>query len=97
MILKILGVLLIILGAGAVAVDLIHGGNGWPAFGALWFQLAPASLNLAQAVIQRYLLPALWDPAILTLLLWPAPLVLAVPGLALLLLGLRRSRGGQRG
>ncbi len=53
--------------------------------GLVWYQIDPGSLNLAQAVIQRYLLPALWDPAIVTLLLWPGWAVLGLPGLLLLL------------
>jgi hypothetical protein len=58
--------------------------------GQLWFQWDSASLNLTQAIIQRYLLPALWDPVIVTLLLWPAWVVFIVPGLLLLLLCRRR-------
>jgi hypothetical protein len=47
--------------------------------GQLWFDLAPASLNLAQAVIQRYIHPALWDPAIQRLLLlWAFPVLILI-------------------
>ncbi len=61
--------------------------------GELWFDLHVGSLNLAQAVIQRYLHPALWDPAIVWVLLQPAWLAFAVPGLALwILCRKRRSR-----
>ncbi|QQP92603.1 hypothetical protein IGS68_24500 [Skermanella sp. TT6] len=68
------------------------GGLHLSAAGELWYRLHPGSLNLTQAVVQRYLMPELWDPVLLTVLLWPAALVLAVPGLALLALGsLRRS------
>ena len=51
--------------------------------GKLWFDLDHASLNLVQAVIQRYVAAWLWDPVIETILLWPATLVLGVPGLVL--------------
>ncbi len=53
--------------------------------GLVWYEIDPGSLNLAQAVIQRYLLPALWNPVIVTLLLWPGWAVLGLPGLLLLL------------
>ena len=49
-------------------------------------------LNLTQAVTQRYVLPELWDPVLLTVLLWPAFIVLAVPGLILFALGSLRRR-----
>jgi hypothetical protein len=64
--------------------------------GQLWFNLAPASLNLAQAVIQRYIFPALWDPGITTLLFcWAAPLFIGL-GLVLIALFRRRDRGRRR-
>ena len=52
--------------------------SGWDGFigfefssiGALWYGLAPGSLNLTQAVVQRYLLPELWDPVIISVLTW---------------------------
>ena len=40
--------------------------------GELWFELSPGTLNLSQAVVQRYVSPYLWDPVIQTLLTWPA-------------------------
>jgi hypothetical protein len=64
------------------------------AAGKVWYDLDRASLNGAQAGIQRYLLPSLWDPVIVTVLTWPAVLVLGVPGLALTLLC--RQRRGRR-
>ncbi|MSO64187.1 MAG: hypothetical protein EXQ85_00005 [Alphaproteobacteria bacterium] len=79
----------ILLGAGLVAL-------GWDVvesvrteslvvadLGARWFLIDRFSLGLMQAVIQRYILPELWDPVITTLLLWPAFLVLSVPGVVL--------------
>ncbi len=62
--------------------------------GKLWYDLHPASLNLIQAVIQRYVIPGLWDPVIVTVLLWWAAPVLAVIGL--LLVWLFRARRGRR-
>lgn len=62
------------------------------AAGELWARLDLASLNLVQAVTERYIAPALWDPVLLTVLLWPAALVLGGLGLILVLLFRRRGR-----
>ena len=77
------GYLLLLLAIFLVALDFYQwfetGEFSVTALGARWFALHPASLNLAQAVIERYIWPPLWDPAITTLLLWPSwvlPLVL---------------------
>ena len=50
-----------------------------------------ARLTWYREVVQRYIHPALWDPRIVTVLLWPAGLVFGIPGLLLLLL-VRRPR-----
>jgi hypothetical protein len=42
------------------------------ALGEWWFWIHPDSLQLAQALVQRYISPALWDPGIQTVLEWPA-------------------------
>jgi len=54
------------------------------ALGQLWYQLNHSSLNLAQAVIQRYIHPFLWDPIIVTILLSWAFAVLMILGVLLL-------------
>jgi hypothetical protein len=83
--LRILGWLLVgaaLLCAGAETVASLQAGGWMPtAAGELWFRLDPFSLNLAQAVVQRYVAPWLWDPGIVTVLLAPAWLVFATPGL----------------
>ncbi len=48
------------------------GGYRMIAAGELWFRLHGASLNLSQAILQRYVHPVVWDPGVVTLLLWPA-------------------------
>jgi hypothetical protein len=60
------------------------------ALGQLWYDLDRGSLNLMQAVVQRHLLPAIWDPGIIALLQWPTWVVFLIPALILLLLGRRR-------
>jgi hypothetical protein len=62
------------------------------ALGQLWYDLNRSSLNLVQAVVQRYLHPYLWDPIIVTVLLWWAFAVLMVLGVLILALSGRRTR-----
>jgi hypothetical protein len=76
---------LLVLITGSASVDL----------GTLWHSVAPESLNLTQAVTQRYLHPALWTHGILPLLLMPAAAVFittAVVAMLLLAATLRRKR-----
>jgi len=77
--------------AGAELVSSLRAGEWAPQLlGQLWFEFDSGSLNFLQAIIQRYLLPALWDPGIVTLLLWPAWLVFIIPGALLLILFRKR-------
>jgi len=62
------------------------------ALGQLWFNLDRSSLNLVQAVVQRYIHPFLWDPIIVTVLLWWAFAVLMVLGALILAFSGRRTR-----
>jgi hypothetical protein len=62
------------------------------ALGQLWYELDRSSLNLVQAVIQRYLSPFLWDRIILNILLCWASAVLIVIGASILLLTRARRR-----
>jgi hypothetical protein len=61
------------------------------ALGQLWYQLNRSSLNLVQAVIQRYIHPFLWDPIIVSVLLCWAFAVLMVLGALLLVVFQRRT------
>ncbi|MGH1440399.1 MAG: hypothetical protein ACRBBR_09835 [Cellvibrionaceae bacterium] len=77
---------------GGEIVSSLQAGEWTPQLlGQLWFELDSGSLNLVQAVIQRYLLPALWDPIILTLLLWPAWTVFLIPGILFVIFFRKRS------
>jgi hypothetical protein len=60
------------------------------AFGQLWYQFNRSSLNLVQAVIQRYLSPFLWSPIIVNILLCWAFAVLIGVGVLILLLARKR-------
>jgi hypothetical protein len=76
--------------AASIAAHQLH----LAVLGELIFKAAPGALNLAQAVIQRYVHPYLWDPVIVTVLLWWAAPVAFVPGALLVLLC--RKRDGRR-
>ena len=79
---------LAVMAAGAEALHALEAGAAeWMPMGLLWYRLSPASLNLLQAVVQRHLWPALWDPGIVFVLNLPASAVLAGLGLVLLLAG----------
>lgn len=89
---------------GALTVLMMDGWAAWQGgqwqfslAGQVWFDidqsLGTASLNGVQAGIQRYVLPALWDPVIVWILRQPAALVLGLPGLLLMFLCRRRREG----
>ncbi len=68
--------------------------------GEIWFvldrMLGTGTLNLTQAVVQRYLWPWIWEDGIQQLLLFPAWAVFLVPGVVLAVIGAagrRRRRG----
>jgi heme/copper-type cytochrome/quinol oxidase subunit 2 len=74
---------------GLVWIDTKH----WApiALGQLWYQLNRSSLNLVQAVVQRYIHPFLWDPIIVSVLLSWAFVVLIIFGVLLLVVFRRRN------
>ena len=102
--LRVIGGILLLAGIAVLGFDLWQyvqsvgqnagQGQGFhlAAAGELWYRLSPGTLNLTQAVTQRYVLPELWDSVLLSVLLWPACLVLGIPGLVLLALGSLRRR-----
>src|SRR5919198_1415010 len=66
------------------------------ALGQLWFDLNRSSLNLVQAIVQRYIHPFLWDPIVVTILLCWAFAVLMALGALILALGYWRTRRSAR-
>lgn len=96
--LRIISLLFILAAAAALGYDLYRSTETSQftstALGKLWFDLHSPSLNLSQAIIERYIWPKLWDPLILTLLQWPAWIVFI--GFAIFFLLLSRMFGGLR-
>jgi len=75
--------------AGAEVTTSLQAGAWTPLqAGTLWFKANVYSLNLVQAIIQRYIHPAIWDPGIVTVLLWPTWVVTLIPGVVLMLISL---------
>jgi len=85
-ILRIAGGVLLAVAAVAIATDIMAGVNSGRfqprSLGQQWFDLHPPSLNFSQALIQRYVHPSVWDPAVVVLLNLPAWLVFGPLGLA---------------
>jgi ABC-type Fe3+ transport system permease subunit len=93
---RILGWLLLFVALAILGFDAVRwlqsGEVQAMALGELWYQLSPETLNTAQAGIQRGVHPLLWDPFITSLLLAPASLIAAPPGVLLLVLCRKRQR-----
>lgn len=89
-VLRLLGRLLLLLALVDVGLGVwvwLAGHDVTKAAGETWFALHTESLNLAQAVIQRYLHPTLWDSIVVPILqrpFWEAVLLVFI---ALLVLG----------
>jgi hypothetical protein len=93
---RVIGWIILLAGAARLVWDLlawIKTGHWAPlALGQLWYELNRSSLNLVQAVIQRYIHPYLWDPIIVSILLSWAFGVLMVLGALILALFRKRAR-----
>jgi len=75
-ILGLAGWILLLLGLGFLVSEVLvaytTGTYRSTSAGEVWFALDVGSLNLVQAVIQRYVHPFLWDPVLASVLRWPA-------------------------
>lgn len=74
--------------AVTASVAVVATGVAGDDLGTLWHNLAPESVNLVQAVVQRYLHPLLWTHVLVPVLLTPSLVVFAVLGSVALLLWL---------
>ena len=94
---RILGWLLILCALMALGAELVRyfdtGHYRVLVAGKLWFDIDRSSLNLTQAVVQRYVHPALWDNFFAPALLLPAWAVFGIPGLLLAVACRRRPTG----
>ncbi len=98
---RVVGAVFVLAGLVLLVRDLMplarDGGFQPEALGQLWYATDPGSLNLLQAVTQRYLLPVLWDSGMVWLLLQPAFVVALVIGVLLWLATRPRRRSYYRG
>jgi len=97
LILRLIGLWLMLLAVVALVYDgtRILADDGRLVFTSLgehWYSIDPASLNTAQAGIERHVAPFLWDPIISTILLTPAWIVAGMLGALIYLLGYRRKK-----
>ena len=82
---------LALMAVGAEAVASLRAGAWQPmSLGQFWSDLDRGSLNMMQALVQRYLAPAIWDPGVIAVLQWPTWLIILIPAAIFLLLGHRR-------
>ena len=91
---RVIGWIALLAGAAVLVRDLLVwiDTKHWApiALGQLWYDLNRSSLNLVQAVVQRYIYPFLWDPIIVSILLSWAFVVLMVLGVLLLIVFRKR-------
>jgi hypothetical protein len=91
---RVIGWIALLAGAAVLVRDLLVwiDTKHWApiALGKLWYDLNRSSLNLVQAVVQRYIHPFLWDPLIVSILLLWAFVVLMFLGMLLLIIFRRR-------
>ncbi|MEZ5839762.1 MAG: hypothetical protein R3D02_04830 [Hyphomicrobiales bacterium] len=93
---RVLGLWLLALSFVFLVVDgtrsIADGTPTFSALGELWYDFDPASLNLAQAAVERHLSPVVWDPVLQWLLMVPAWVVAGVIGVMLTYAGRKRHR-----
>lgn len=97
----LLGCFFLIASALALGADVMAAVNAgqftFTPLGKTWFEFDASSLNFSQAIIQRYTLPEIWDPGIVTILTWPTIFVAAGLGVILLLIaGMLKTRKQSR-
>lgn len=96
LVVRIIGTVFLLTAATVFVLDMMPAlsGNSWrlSSFGESWFKMHAYSLNLTQAIMQRYISPDLWDNVLQPVLLYPTTVVLLIPGVvAWLIPGPRRT------
>ncbi len=85
--------MLAIVAAGRDGFVFLENGTYNPVtLGEVWYAVHRFSLNLVQAVIERYVHPFLWTDVLFPLLLWPAWAVLTGFAIVVVLVSGRRRR-----
>jgi hypothetical protein len=88
---RIIGWIFMALAATALGAELtrsLAAGEWTPLVaGHFWFSVAPGGINLAQAITQRYLHPAVWDPLAIGILQFPLWIIPGFFGVAFLAVG----------
>ena len=92
---RVIGWIALLAGAAVLVRDLLVwiDTKHWAplALGQLWYDLNRSSLNIVQAVVERYIHPFLWRPIIVNILLSWAFAVLMFLGVLLLIVFRRRN------
>jgi hypothetical protein len=89
-VIKAIGTVFLVLGAAALGAGVwlwLSGRDLAQAAGQVWYDLDKASLNLVQAVVQRYIHPIVWDSVFVPWLLLPAWRALAVLAIGCVAIG----------
>lgn len=90
--LRLLALIALALTIASFAYGAFGDAGGLISLGQLWYDVSPDTLNLSQAVTQRYIWPPLWDPGALWLLEKPAVAVFGVLALIFIVPALMRGR-----
>ncbi|MFZ3235361.1 MAG: hypothetical protein WA417_11500 [Stellaceae bacterium] len=93
---RVVGWILLLAGLSVLVRDVVawFDSKTWApiALGQLWYEFDRSSLNLAQAVVQRYVSPLLWDRVVVCVLSCWASVALIGLGAAILLAARRKPR-----
>ena len=87
---KLLGRIFLLIAFAVVALGVlfwIAGHDVTKSGGELWYALEPGSLNLSQAIVQRYLHPSIWQALAVPLLVRPFWEAMVLSFIVLLVLG----------
>lgn len=79
------GIILDLVGSAALAYGAVVLDDPLAVLGQIWFRLDNGSLNLLQAITQRYIYAPLWENLAVPLLLTPAFVVFSLPGAVLII------------
>ena len=87
---RLLGRIFLLIAFAVVALGMLvwlAGHDVTQSAGELWYLLEPGSLNLSQAIVQRYLHPSIWEELAVPLLQHPFWEALVLSFIVLLVLG----------